>query len=225
MNKFLNNLFQFIIFFSVLFGCTINGEKNEEKLPVMGRSEIVERNVNGEIHTDTIPHRIDNFEFYNQDSMVVNNETLKGKIYIADFFFTTCPTICPVMKKQMLRVYHEFNDDDEIMILSHTIDPEHDTVAVLKDFAERLNVSSDKWHFVTGPKEKIYEIGQKSYMVTANEDNQAPGGFIHSGAFILVDKSQRIRGLYDGTVPEQVDQLMFDIRRLKKEYTSNESAS
>jgi protein SCO1/2 len=104
------------------------------------------------------------------------------------------------------------------MFLSHTIDPDHDTVALLHDFAERLGVSSNKWHFVTGPKEYIYEIGQNSYMVTAMEDENEPGGYLHSGAFILVDPDRHIRGLYDGTREDQVDRLISDIPKLLQEY-------
>ncbi|MEM8966237.1 MAG: SCO family protein [Bacteroidota bacterium] len=166
---------------------------------------------------DTVYHQVADFSFVNQDSATVTPTTFKGKIYIADFFFTSCPTICPIMKKEMLRVYEEFKDNDQVAILSHTIDPEYDTVGLLYDYAQRLGVNSDTWHFVTGDKEAIFDIGLKSYMVTAMEDEEAPGGLIHSGAFILVDEQRRIRGMYDGTVPEQVDVLINDIRRLLKE--------
>ena len=118
------------------------------------------------------------------------------------------------MKTQMLRVYNEFYDEDRLLILSHTIDPEHDNVEVLHEFSRRLGVNSNKWHFVTGEKEDIYEIGQNSYMVTAMEDENEPGGFLHSGAFILVDKNRIIRGIYDGTDATQVDRLIKDIPKL-----------
>ena len=191
---------------------------NRGKLPILGRKNIQETIINGSITYDTTFHTIADFQFINQDSVAVTNETFKNKIYVADFFFTTCPTICPVMKTQMLRVYTYFEDEDQVMFLSHTIDPEYDTVALLHDFADRLGVSSTKWHFVTGPKEDIYSIGQNSYMVTAMEDEDEPGGYLHSGAFILVDKNKRIRGLYDGTNEDQVDRLIHDIPKLLKEY-------
>lgn len=197
--------------------------KSSYELPVMGRPTIVERSENGKTVYDTIPHTIADFQFVDQDSNIVTNETFKGQVYVADFFFTSCPTICPVMKQQMLRVYEAFEDNPEVSILSHTIDPEYDTVAVLKDFANKLGVSSDKWHFVTGDKEEIYNIGETSYMVVANEDENAPGGFIHSGAFLLIDKKGRIRGVYDGTVPEQVDILINDIKRLTQKKKQNNS--
>lgn len=190
--------------------CSQQKEDEEKKLPIMGRKEITEK--------DTIHHRIADFKFVNQDSNWVSNDTFKDKIYVADFFFTSCPTICPVMKAQMLRVYDSIQNQPDVVILSHTIDPKHDSVAVLKEFADRLGVESDKWHFVTGEKDDIYKIGQTSYMVSASEDPTEPGGYIHSGAFILVDKDRRVRGLYDGTKPEQVDRLIREIDILLKEY-------
>lgn len=192
---------------SFLSGC-IN--KKEERLPIFG-----ERDLKG---NDTIYHTVENFEFINQDSAIVKNDTFKDKIYVTDFFFTSCRTICPIMKTQMLRIYEAKKDDPEVLILSHTIDPEYDTVGLLKDYAERLGVSSNKWHFVTGNKDDIYEVAQNSYFSTALEDKNEPDGFIHSGAFLLIDKQQRIRGKYDGTKENEVDRLLEDIERLKKEY-------
>ena len=206
-------LFTLLIF--MLLGCS---NPRNDKLPILGRKSIQEKTVNGIVTNDTVYHKIRNFTFINQDSMEVTNSTFENKIYVADFFFTTCPTICPIMKTQMLRVYEHFEDYDGILFLSHTIDPDYDTVALLHDFAERLGVSSKKWHFVTGPKEYIYEIGQNSYMVTAMEDENEPGGYLHSGAFILVDPDRHIRGLYDGTREDQVDRLISDIPMLLKEY-------
>ena len=199
----------------LMTGCSKNDNR---KLPILGRKTVETRIVNGETITDTINHTIRNFAFYDQDSVLISNKTFNDKIYVADFFFTTCPTICPLMKAQLLRVYDNFKKEDDLLILSHTIDPEHDNVRVLKDFASRLDVSSKKWHFVTGERDKIYEIAQSSYMVTAMEDNDEPGGYIHSGAFILVDKSRHIRGLYDGTNAQDVDRMIKDIKLLLREY-------
>jgi protein SCO1/2 len=200
-------------------GCT--EVKNAFELPVLGRPEVIEREVDGQIVYDTIPHAIRDFSFINQDSVIVTNETFDDKVYVADLFFTTCPTICPVMKQQMLRVYEVYKENPEVSIISHTIDPEHDTVALLKDYSERLGVTSNTWHFVTGDKDMIYDIAEESYLSIANQDPSAPGGFIHSGAFILIDKERRIRGVYDGTIPEQVDVLIKDIQRLLKSYEKN----
>ncbi len=190
------------------------------KLPILGFKDAVENKDNpGQV--DTVYHTIANFNFVNQDSTMVTNDTFADKIYVSDFFFTSCPTICPIMKAQMLRVYDTFTNNAEVMLLSHTIDPEYDTVALLKDYADRLEVTSEKWHFVTGDKEMIYEIGQRSYLVTVQEDQFQPGGYLHSGAFILVDKDRRIRGIYDGTKPDQVDRLINDIPILLSEYKDN----
>lgn len=117
----------------------------------------------------------------------------------------------------MLRVYDSLQNDTDVLILSHTIDPEYDTVALLHDFANRLRVKSDKWHFVTGVKDSIYKIAQTSYFATAMEDKNEPDGFIHSGAFLLLDKQGRIRGKYDGTKEDEVNRLISDVSRLKKE--------
>jgi protein SCO1/2 len=184
-------------------------DKKEVPLPIFGEREVV--------GTDTVYHTIGDFKFVDQDSATVTNETFQDKIYVADFFFTSCRTICPIMKTQMLRVYDSIQNDPEVLLLSHSIDPEYDTVGLLHDYAERLGVKSSKWHFVTGNKDDIYKIAQTSYFATALEDKSEPDGFIHSGAFLLIDKHKRIRGKYDGTKEEDVNRLMADILRLKEE--------
>ncbi len=182
-----------------------------ESLPILGRRTV-------SLQGDTLYHTIGDFSFVNQDSMEVTPGTFDDKVYVADFFFTSCPTICPTMKTQMLRIYEQYQNNPQVAILSHSIDPTHDTVAVLRDYAQRLGIeNSEFWHFVTGDKDEIFTIGQTDYMVTADEDAAAPGGFIHSGAFLLVDKQKRIRGVYDGTMEDDVDKLMDDINILLQE--------
>lgn len=195
-----------IVSFLFLSSCM---QQKEERLPVFGEKEVTA--------TDTIYHTIGDFRLVNQDSSVVTNETLRGKIYVADFFFTSCRTICPIMKTQMFRVYESIENDPEVLLVSHTIDPEYDTVALLHDYAERLGVKSRKWHFLTGEKDSIYYLAQTSYFATAMEDEAQPDGFIHSGAFLLIDKKGRIRGKYDGTNEEEVNKLLKDIEILKKQ--------
>lgn len=190
----------------------------KESLPILGRKEIKNVTFEGKIQADTIYHTIRDYSFINQYGEKVTPETFGNKVYVADFFFTTCPTICPIMKTQMLRVYEKFKDNPEFGILSHTLDPKHDSVSVLYNFSDRLGVTGDTWHFVTGDMDEIYDIGQNSYMVTAREDPDEPGGILHSGAFLLVDKDRRIRGIYDGTKVDKVDQLMRDIEILLEEY-------
>ena len=184
-------------------------EQKEQKLPIYGEKDITEK--------DTVYHTIGKFKLVNQDSSIVTDETLYNKIYVADFFFTSCRTICPVMKTQMRRVYEAVEDDSEVLIVSHTIDPDYDTVGLLKEYADRLEVKSNKWHFLTGNKDSIYYLAQTGYFITAMEAEGEPDGFIHSGAFLLIDKKGRIRGKYDGTAAEEVDQLIRDIEILKKE--------
>lgn len=190
----------------LLFSCS----SKEKPLPIFGQREVV--------NEDTVYHTIAKFQFVDQDSSIITNDTFKDQIYVSDFFFTSCRTICPIMKTQMLRVYEQTKDLPDVKLLSHSIDPEYDTVALLHDFAEKLGVSSDRWHFVTGVKDSIYKIAQTSYFATAMEDKTEPDGFIHSGAFLLIDKEQRIRGKYDGTKEDDVNRLLADIKRLRKEY-------
>ncbi|AYB31282.1 SCO family protein [Chryseolinea soli] len=199
--------------FALLTGCVLLAscaKKEEPPLPIFG-----EREVEGK---DTVYHTIADFKFVDQDSATITNDTFKDKIYVADFFFTSCRTICPIMKTQMLRVYDSIQHDPQVRLLSHTIDPKYDTVGLLHDYADRLGVKSDIWHFVTGKQEDIYKIAQTGYFATAMEDKGEVDGFIHSGAFLLIDKERRIRGKYDGTKEDDVNRLMGDIARLEKEY-------
>ncbi len=210
--RFQNPLLSYAAASLLLLAAACSPSKQEEKLPILGQ-----RNVEG---NDTIYHTIADFRFVDQDSNIVTQETFKDKIYVADFFFTSCRTICPIMKTQMLRVYDSIKSDPDVVLLSHTIDPEYDTVGLLHDYANRLGVKSDKWHFVTGNQDDIYNIAQTSYFATAMADNTEPDGFIHSGAFLLIDKDRRIRGKYDGTKDDDVNRLLRDIARLKKEYAN-----
>ena len=189
-----------------------------QKLPIYGEREPIEKTVNGQKVVDTLYNTIPDFKFISQNQDTITGRTLDGKIYVADFFFTTCPTICPVMKKQMLKVYQQIKGQSDVMIVSHSIDPQHDTPIVLKKYADDLVVKGNQWLFVTGKREDIYDIGQKHYLVVAGQDSTAPGGYIHSGAFILVDKQKRVRGAYDGTTQKGTDKLLADIEILRNEY-------
>lgn len=202
-----------------LFNWSCSQKSNEEDLnkplPILGNWHINEFEMEGKVVTDTVYHKIAEFSFTNQEGKEITNSTTSGKVYVADFFFTTCPTICPIMKTQMLRVFEKFKDEPDFLILSHTLDPEHDTAELLKDYAARIGVEDDQtWNFLTGDQEKIFEIGQTSYLTTAMEDQNEPGGILHSGAFVLVDQQGRIRGVYDGTKEDQVNRMMNDIPKL-----------
>lgn len=195
---------------SCLIWMTMIACKTEHKsLPILGERTVTDH--------DTIYHTIAPFRFDDQDSVPVTNATFNDKIYVADFFFTSCRTICPIMKTQLMRVYEKTQNEPDVLILSHTIDPEHDNVKKLHEFSGRLGVDSRKWHFVTGAKDSIYKIAQTSYFATAMEDKGEPDGFIHSGAFLLIDKKGRIRGKYDGTKEDEVNRLMEDIEVLRAE--------
>ncbi len=185
-------------------GCDVS----PKTLPIYGEKEVV----NG----DTIFHSIPDFSFLDQDSQVVTNATFAGRAYVADFFFISCPTICPKTTKQMLRIYEKFEDDDRVALLAYTVDPKRDTVGALARYADNLGVKSDKWHFVTGDKDDIYEIAEGYYTI-AMEDPDAPGGFNHSGQFVLVDKNRHIRSVCNGTDPDEVDRFMKDIEKLINE--------
>ncbi|HQU59568.1 MAG: SCO family protein [Phaeodactylibacter sp.] len=176
--------------------------EQQQALPILGNPQF-----NG---ADTIYHQIPDFAFVDQDSNLITNATFDGKVYVADFFFTSCPTICPKVKKQMLRLYDKYQDDGRLKFLSYSIDPKRDTVGRLNVYAKNLGVSADRWHFVTGDKDKTYELAE-DYLSIAREDPNAPGGFDHSGWLLLVDKNRHIRSFCDGTNPEKVDQFMKDI--------------
>ncbi|MCB0477158.1 MAG: SCO family protein [Crocinitomicaceae bacterium] len=192
---------------------TEHKEKKEDRLPILGHRELE----NG----DTVYHTIPDFIFTNQTDALIKTEDLDGKIIIANFFFSSCPSICPIMTKQMKRLQGMLAvDSNEVVFLSHTIDPKNDDVARLKAFAEHYGANEYNWHFLRGEMDYLYEIAKEGYLSSALVDDQEPGGFLHSPYFVLVDKERRIRGMYDGTIPEEVDQLASDFQKLKKEYAS-----
>ena len=189
----------------------------EKKLPILGYKIAKVTVVDGKEVIDSIYPTSPDFEFTNQEGITVNQKTIDGKIYIADFFFVTCPTICPRMKKNLLDVYAKYKTSPDFLILSHTIDPEHDSMAVLKDYAERLGADAKQWHFLRGDRETTYELAEHGYYSTAMADSTEPGGFVHSGGLILVDKQKRIRGIYDGTSANETKVLIQDIETLMNE--------
>ncbi len=208
------------IFPFLLLSCG-GGEKS--KLAYVGSS--IEVNAEGKL--DTVGHKIPSFLFMNQDSVMVGSQDYEGKIYVADFFFTTCPTICKDMSGNLLELQKIVSIFPEVHILSHTVNPEVDTPPVLKKYAIDLGADTKTWNFVTGDKELLYQQGLKGYFVEAEESEIAPGGFLHSELFVLVDKEGNIRSrrdeygnpiaAYDGTDPEEVKKLIQDIKRLVKE--------
>jgi len=201
------SVFSFLILCTLVIGlwsCQ-STEPAPKTLPYLGNRAVE----NG----DTIYHTISDFQFVNQDSQWVTNQSFRNQIYVADFFFTSCPTICPKVKKQMLRIHDKFKEDKRFAMISHSIDTKRDTVGRLNLYAKNLEVSSPKWHFVTGDDDHIYEMADE-YFIVAQKDPDAPGGFDHSGRIILVDEKGHVRSFADGTIPEEVDELMEDIEWL-----------
>ena len=166
---------------------------------------------------DTVYHTVGDFAFINQYGDTVSSNSLKGNIKIVNFFFTDCKTICPKMSSQLERVQKKTQTVDNIVILSHTVNPESDSVPVLMKYAEMHGPMKNKWHFLTGPKNEIYDLARRGYLVTALQGDGGPNDFIHTGMFVLVDHQNRIRGYYDGTSAKTVDSLIDDIKVLVKE--------
>lgn len=187
-------------------------------LPVFNPSDINPKLVDKSVQGVTKLHRVGSFSLINQDGKIITEKDYEGKIYVADFFFVTCPTICPKMTKQMDRVYQHFKSKDEVMILSHTVMPENDSVPVLKEYATKHNINSNTWNLVTGDKKQIYNLARKNYFAAITEGDGGVDDFIHTENFVLIDKEKRIRGFYDGTSENDVDRLINDVNTLLNEY-------
>ena len=200
MKKYLSAALLFVLFSAC----------NNPQLPVYGDKISIEKD--GTI--DSMDYQLPDFTLTDQEG---NNISYSGKkILVADFFFTSCPSICPKMMKEMLRVQEKYEKNDEVQILSFSIDPVRDSVPRLKTYANKLGIESLRWHLLTGNKDSIYNLAEK-FLVSAEEDPDAPGGHIHSGNFILVDKHKRIRGYYDGTDETSVNKLLEEMDMLIRE--------
>lgn len=190
----------------------------EERLPVYQPDMVNSELVDSTVQYVRKYHKIADFELVNQNGDTVTEEFYKDKIYIADFFFTTCLTICPVMTDHMIKIQKKIKDDQDVLLLSHTVFPVADSVPVLKEYAREKGVIDEKWNLVTGDKKQIYELARKSYLATKSTGDGGPYDMIHTENFVLVDKDRQIRGFYDGTDPEAIETLMHDLEVLKKEY-------
>lgn len=167
-----------------------------------------------------VHYQIPPFGFVDQDSQLVTQASVSNQIYVTDFFFTSCLSICPIMKQQMVKVYEAYKGEDQLRLLSHTIDPTYDDVDRLHEYAyEELELEGPRWRFLTGEADSIYAMGRR-YFVAANEDKNSPDGFYHTDVFTLVDKNRHVRGLYHGTDSIEVKKLIVDIAYLLKEYES-----
>ena len=161
-------------------------------------------------------HKVPDFKLVNQNGDTITQKNYEDKIYITDFFFTTCQGICPIMTDHMVKIQAEFKDDPEVLLLSHSVTPEIDSVAQLKKYAEEKGVIDEKWNLVTGDKKQIYDLARKSYLVAKSQGNGGKYDMIHTENFALVDKNKQVRGFYDGTNPEAIEQLVEDVKLLKK---------
>lgn len=212
-----------IVFFIV--GVTISYQylkpSEKKKLPVINPIDISEEMVDPELLRVGYGHKIGDFSFLDQNGKTITQKDVKGKIFVAEYFFTTCQTICPIMNKQMQRVHEAYRENDKVNILSFTVNPEIDTVEQMKRYADEHKADAEKWHFLTGEKDKLYELARKSFFVLKPAESQNLGDvgsdFIHTNNFVLVDQEMRIRGYYDGTNPKEVDRLIKDIDLLLNE--------
>ena len=192
----------------------------EPKLKIYNPADVNPRLVDFSMKHITKDHTIADFELTNQNGEKITNKNYKDKIYVADFFFTRCQTICIAMAYNMSELQNLYKKDTEIMFLSHSVTPEIDSVTVLKEYADRKGVIDGKWNITTGAKTHIYELARKSYFAVLDEGNGDENDFIHTEQFVLVDKEKRIRGYYDGTEKEDMEKLKKDIVLLKEEYAS-----
>ena len=218
-----NKLFLFaIIVGGVSLTYYLQNQPKEEKLPVINPVDIVPEMVDPSVLMDRkgYGHTIGNFTLVNQDSTIATQSIIEDKVFVAEYFFTTCTNICPIMNKQMQRVHEKYKSQEDFRILSFTVDPDIDTVAQIKKYAEEHNAGPN-WYFLTGEKEKLYDLARKSFFVLkpAEAENVGDAGsdFIHTNNFVLVDRQRRIRGYYDGTSPTSVDSLIIDVNKLLKE--------
>ncbi|TDN87321.1 protein SCO1/2 [Salegentibacter sp. 24] len=202
----------------IIVYCIYSLLKPEERLPVFQPDMVNAELVDSTVRYVRKYHTVKDFELFNQNGDTISQEDYKDKIYVADFFFTTCLTICPVMTDHMLKIQEKIKDDPEVLLLSHTVFPKTDSVPVLKNYAEKKGVIDEKWNLVTGSKKEIYNLARKSYLATKSNGDGGPYDMIHTENFVLVDKEKRIRGFYDGTDPEAIEDLMHDIKVLKAEY-------
>ena len=186
------------------------------ELPILDQKDFDPTLIDPDTQNSNKEHKIPDFEFLDQKGRVFTNKDLDGKIYIADFFFTSCAGICPTMTKNMFKIQQEFINDSLVKIISHTVHPEKDSVAVLNEYAKLNNIDSKKWHLLTGDKKELYDIARKGYFAVSKVDENIQDAFIHTENFILVDNYQRIRGVYNGTLPYEITRLIEDIYFLKQ---------
>lgn len=213
--KFL--ILAFVVFSTVFLSISFYLLTPKKKLPIFNPSDVNPELVDSTVQHVSKYHTIADFSFTNQNGESITQKNYEGKIYVADFFFTTCPTICPIMQDNMVEIQNEFRDVSEVMLLSHTVMPHIDSVPILKKYAIEKGVIDSKWNLVTGDKKDIFYLARKSYLAVKTETEGELYDMVHTENFILVDKKRRVRGFYDGTNKEEIKRLIDDIRFLMTE--------
>lgn len=208
----------FISIASVIMWLFYNALQPRKTLPIYQPADFNPELVDPEMHHIKKYHTVADFALVNQNGDIITQRDYEGKIYITDFFFTTCPTICPVMTENMVYLQEQLITDPEVLLLSHSVTPEIDSVSRLKEYALKKGVLDSKWNLVTGDKPQIYKLARKSYMAVKSDGDGGPFDMIHTENFVLVDKERRIRGTYDGTKREEMDRLLEDLAILKANY-------
>lgn len=212
MNKSKTSLF--ILSTIIVLALNSCNEVKERQLPVYNPADFNPDLVDKSIRTKSEFHTVSNFSLTNQNGKIITQEDYKDKIYVVDFFFTRCPSICPIMTDNMIKIQREFLDNPEIMLLSLSVTPDIDSVSVLRKYATEKGVIDSKWNVTTGNKKHIYEIARKSYFAVVEQGDGGLQDFIHTPNFILIDKKKQIRGIYDGTNDEEIARLLTDLKVL-----------
>lgn len=208
----------FLFFFSIIFVPILYFlVKPKDELPVYNPVDVNPRLVDDSVKHISRNHRISDFSLVNQNGETISKEDFTDKIYVADFFFTRCQTICPIMAVNMKDLQEEFKNDPDLKFLSHSVTPVMDSVPVLRNYADKNGAIDGKWEITTGDKKHIYELARKSYFAVLDEGDGGDQDFIHTEQFILVDKKGQIRGFYDGTEKEEMQRIIDDIAILKSE--------
>ncbi len=189
-----------------------------KKLPVYNPADVNPKLVDASVKHIRSNHKIGDFKLINQSGDTITQLDYANKIYVADFFFTRCQTICPIMTTNMTDLQEFFKNDTSVLLLSHSVTPIIDSISVLRAYADKKGVIDGKWNLVTGDKKHIYELARKSYFAVLDEGDGGAQDFIHTEQFILIDKKRQIRGFYDGTDKEEIQRIQEDIQILKKEY-------
>ena len=222
MLSFFKSYKKFAIVFSILSAIILaifyNILKVDKPLPIYQPISVQPELVDSTVQHVSKYHKIANFELINQNGKIITQDDYKNKIYVADFFFTTCQTICPIMTDNMVEIQKEIMNDNDVMLLSHSVTPTIDSVAQLKKYATEKGINDTKWNLVTGDKKHIYDLARKSYLAVKTYGNGDEYDMIHTENFMLIDKKRQIRGFYDGTNTEEIKRLLKDIKTLKKEY-------